>query len=144
MSTVAEEVEAPPPPTSEVIMQPAKSEDKLEIEREEKEKEEEKGNEDGKDGKEAEGAEDEKKDEEVSNVHLLAICAPFTLGFPHPTMYVTSRPTSPKCYFLWIILGCSHNCVFTIYRKRRTTRRRRTRGSPRRQGAAAAARESSN
>ena len=84
MST-AEEVEAPPAPTSEVIMQPAKSEDKLEIEREEKEKEEEKGNEDGKDGKEAE--DDQKKDEEVSNVHLLAICAPFTLGFPHPTTY---------------------------------------------------------
>ena len=82
MSTVAEEVEAPPAPTSEVIMQPAKSEDKLEIEREEKEKEEEKGNDDGKDGKDAEGAEDEKKDEEVSYVPLLAICAPFYLGFP--------------------------------------------------------------
>ena len=86
MST-AEEVEAPAPP-SEVIMQPAKSEDKLEIEREEKEKEEEKGNEDGKDGKEAEGAEDEKKDEEVSYVHLLAICAPFTLASPHTTKHM--------------------------------------------------------
>ena len=56
MST-AEEVEAPLPPTSDVIM-PAKSEDKLEIEREEKER----GNEDG--GKEE--GKDEKKDDEVS------------------------------------------------------------------------------
>ena len=52
------EVEAPLPPTSDVIT-PAKSEDKLEIEREEKER----SNEDSKD---AEGA-DEKKDDEVSN-----------------------------------------------------------------------------
>ena len=58
MSSAAEEVEAPLPPTSDVIM-PAKSEDKLEIEREEKER----GNEEGKE--DAEGA-DEKKDEEVS------------------------------------------------------------------------------
>ena len=65
----AEEVEAPLPPTSDVIM-PAKSEDKLEIEREEKER----GNEDGKD---ADGA-DEKKDDEVSN-------ALFVSDFFHPT-----------------------------------------------------------
>ena len=66
----AEEVEAPLPPTSDVIM-PAKSEDKLEIEREEKER----GNEDGKDA--ADGA-DEKKDDEVSN-------ALFVSDFFHPT-----------------------------------------------------------
>ena len=78
-------MEAPPNPTSEVIMQPAKSEDKLEIEREEKEKEE-KGNEDGKDGKDAEGAEDEKKDEEVSNVPPLAMCSPY------PSQYVQAAP----------------------------------------------------
>ena len=134
----------PPPPTSEVIMQPAKSEDKLEIEREEKEKEE-KGNEDGKD---AEGAEDEKKDDEVRYVPLLAICAPFYLGLPL-SHYVQAALLGRYVISCGSICGrphqCSHNRVFTIYRKRKTTRRRRTRRSPRPRGAAeAAARESSN